>query len=234
MARCSGMRIARPRTEIGGSKPRGLTRTLLEQEPAADFAAVLYALVELGVLERVVPELRPRRFQPAAGAWTTWMSWPNVPGFSPERGWWRMATNFAILGVSRTATSYDIRRAYLELKRELEPVRALHQQNPPNLKEDLDAISRGLDEAYEILRDPTRRDRYRSCPGAPRRVAGRRGLPHPPRSPPSRRGCARGPDPACFPLRRPSPRVKNGRPDRSWVSPARRGDYDGGRLCMSW
>ncbi len=67
---------------------------------------------------------------------------------------------FAILGVARTSTSYEIRRAYVELRRAFEPSRIL----APSLA-DLDVEVRKilavLDEAYEILRDGPRRDRYR-------------------------------------------------------------------------
>ncbi|MFC1642542.1 DnaJ domain-containing protein, partial [Myxococcota bacterium] len=67
---------------------------------------------------------------------------------------------FAVLGVPHSATAYDIRRAYLELKRELEPARAL-TRNTADLRDDLDLILEVVDEAYEILRDHTRRERYR-------------------------------------------------------------------------
>jgi hypothetical protein len=133
---------------------------LLEKARAPDFAAVVYALVELGVLERALPEVRP------------------VPPRSPRRVFDELdevaqrarilarkalvedGDYFAILGVSRSATAYDIRRAYLDLKRELEPARAL-TPSTADLRDDLDLILEVLDEAYDILRDQTRRERYR-------------------------------------------------------------------------
>lgn len=67
---------------------------------------------------------------------------------------------FAMLGVSRAATSYDLRRAYLELRRSFEPSRLL-TAGTADLAEPLSLIRDVLDEAYDILRDPTRRERYR-------------------------------------------------------------------------
>jgi hypothetical protein len=67
---------------------------------------------------------------------------------------------FALLGVPREATGYDIRRSYTELKRQFDPGRVL-RPNTLDLREDVDAIIDLLDEAYEILRDQGRRERYR-------------------------------------------------------------------------
>jgi preprotein translocase subunit Sec63 len=67
---------------------------------------------------------------------------------------------FALLGVPREATGYDIRRSYTELRRQFDPGRVL-RPNTLDLREDVDAIIDLLDEAYEILRDQGRRERYR-------------------------------------------------------------------------
>jgi hypothetical protein len=67
---------------------------------------------------------------------------------------------FAVLGIARDATSYEVRRAFLELRRAFEPSRIL----TPQLEElagDVRKIVVVLEEAYEILRDPARRERYR-------------------------------------------------------------------------
>ncbi len=74
--------------------------------------------------------------------------------------WWTKVDYFALLGLSRGATGYDVRRAYLELRRELEPSRLLTAANA-DLKDDVDLIVDVSDEAYEILRDNARRERYR-------------------------------------------------------------------------
>lgn len=67
---------------------------------------------------------------------------------------------FALLGVPREATGYDIRRSYTELRRQFDPGRVL-RPNTLDLRDDVDAIIDLLDEAYEILRDQGRRERYR-------------------------------------------------------------------------
>jgi preprotein translocase subunit Sec63 len=67
---------------------------------------------------------------------------------------------FALLGVSRNATSYDVRRAYTELREELDPTRVLTPATA-DLRDDVDAILFVIDEAYEILADDLRRERYR-------------------------------------------------------------------------
>lgn len=67
---------------------------------------------------------------------------------------------FALLGVSRQATGYDIRRSYVELRRQFDPGQVL-RPNTLDLKEDVGTILEVLDEAYEILRDQSRRERYR-------------------------------------------------------------------------
>lgn len=67
---------------------------------------------------------------------------------------------FAVLGVSRDATSYEVRRAFVELRRAFEPSRILSPRLA-DLADDVRKIVVVLEEAYEILRDAPRRERYR-------------------------------------------------------------------------
>src|SRR6185312_14263080 len=67
---------------------------------------------------------------------------------------------FALLGIARAATGYEIRRAYLELRRAFEPTRVLTAATA-DLAADVRLVIEVLDEAYEILREPNRRERYR-------------------------------------------------------------------------
>lgn len=69
---------------------------------------------------------------------------------------------FSLLGVPRSATAYDIKRAYLELRRTYEPTRLLTGATV-DLIDDLKLILEVLDEAFEILRDTNRRERYRKA-----------------------------------------------------------------------
>jgi hypothetical protein len=67
---------------------------------------------------------------------------------------------FAVLGVAHDATGYEVKRAFLELRRAFEPTRIL----TPRIKDlnvEVRKITGVLEEAYEILRDASRRERYR-------------------------------------------------------------------------
>jgi hypothetical protein len=129
-----------------------------------DFAAVLYVLVELSVLAVGTAERRTSR-----GA-----KREREPGVKPDRldhaalrarilarkALSEEGDYFALLGVARTATSYDIRRAYSSLKEEFDPGKILTSEIV-DLRDDVELILEVLAEAYEILEDDLRRDRYR-------------------------------------------------------------------------
>ena len=125
---------------------------------APDFPAVCLALVELGVLGQALiveraPEIASEREDP----------------LDDQALRARVAARFAlveegdyfeVLGVSRMATDYEIKKAHEALKRDLTPSRVLTARNA-DLKGQLDAILLVLDEAFEILGDSVRRERYR-------------------------------------------------------------------------
>jgi hypothetical protein len=67
---------------------------------------------------------------------------------------------FAVLGVARDATGYEVKRAFLELRRTFDPSRLLSPELS-DLAEDVHKIATVLEEAFEILRDGARRERYR-------------------------------------------------------------------------
>jgi hypothetical protein len=137
--------------------PGATLAELFERAGSPDIAPVLFALVELGVL-RVRTSAAPARGIPR-----------TVDALDHEAMRARIRARrelvdegdyFALLGVSRSATSYDIRRAYSALRQELDPVRVLGPLTA-DLGDDVSVILDVLDEAYEILRDQVRRDRYR-------------------------------------------------------------------------
>jgi len=129
-----------------------------------DFSSALLALVELGILETAgVTDHARRVATPSASTRRE----PDRLDHEALRS--RIAARralvdegdyFAILGVSRSATSYDVRRAYTELREELDPSRIL-TPTTADLRDDVDAILGVIDEAYEILADDLRRERYR-------------------------------------------------------------------------
>ncbi len=127
-----------------------------------DFAAVLYVLVELSVLALGSGERRTARNTNRAAA-----PKPDRLDHAALRA--RILSRkalseegdyFALLGVARSATSYDIRRAYSSLKDEFDPAHILTSETV-DLRDDVEMILEVLAEAYEILEDDLRRDRYR-------------------------------------------------------------------------
>jgi hypothetical protein len=123
-----------------------------------ELANVLYALAALGVLDARA-EARPAGQPPA----------PSEDPLDEEALRQRVRARlalvedgdyFALLGVPRASTSYEIRRAYVALRRALEPHRVLTAATA-DLADDLRLILEVLDEAYEVLREPHRRERYR-------------------------------------------------------------------------
>lgn len=140
------------------SRSLGATVAKVAAQAAPELPTVLYALSLLGVITSVRP-LRPEKTQEAA---------PFDP-LDAEALRTRVRARlelvhegdyFAVLGVMRNATAYEIRRAYLDLRRAFEPSRVLTAQTA-DLFDDMRLIVEVLDEAYEILRDSTRRERYR-------------------------------------------------------------------------
>ncbi|MEM6787101.1 MAG: hypothetical protein AAF928_05485 [Myxococcota bacterium] len=71
----------------------------------------------------------------------------------------READYFTLLGLERVATSYEVRRAYLDLRRSFEPARLLTAATA-DLGDDVRLIVEVIEEAYDVLREPARRRRY--------------------------------------------------------------------------
>jgi hypothetical protein len=128
-----------------------------------DFAPMLAALAELGVVEVLATVGQPEQSDSAA---------PDLLDAEAVRARVkaRMALvlegdYFELLGVSSQATTYEIRRAYLEARRAYEPSRLLTAATA-DLADDVRTIVEVIEEAWEALRDPARRERYRAALGA--------------------------------------------------------------------
>jgi hypothetical protein len=132
---------------------------LLEEVGQPDFAALLVALTALGVLELIR----------SIGASVRPLSGPAHDEMDADAVRKRVSARLAIvqegdyfdvLGVPRTATAYEIKRAYLELRRAFEPGRLLTAATA-DLLDSVRLIVECVDEAYDVLKEPSRRERYR-------------------------------------------------------------------------
>lgn len=133
---------------------------VLATHPESDMASLLYALGALGVMEVLRSINGARKIAENA---------VGVDALDVDAVRARVRARieivdegdyFAVLGVSRSATGYEVKRAFLELRRAFDPARLL---TPPvaDLASDVRKIVTVLEEAYEILRDGARRERYR-------------------------------------------------------------------------
>jgi hypothetical protein len=134
---------------------------VLDRVTDADFATTVFAVTELGILEAV-------RAVDSAGEGLEIGS-ADVAALDTEAIRERVRARlqlvedgdyFSILGVGRDATGYELRRAFLELRRAFDPSRLLSPA-VADLAEDVRTVAAVLEEAYEILKDPARRERYR-------------------------------------------------------------------------
>jgi hypothetical protein len=137
----------------------GALREVLDGGPD-DLGTVVYALAQLGVVE-VLPSIdRPGEADDAAA---------DDAALDAEAIRERVRARaqlvddgdyFAVLGVARDATGYEVRRAFLELRRAFDPSRMLTPE-VADLAAEVRKITAVLEEAYDILKDTARRDRYR-------------------------------------------------------------------------
>jgi hypothetical protein len=142
--------------QASGSRPL----ELIDTTAPSGFAAVLYSLVELGVLRTMATLGPPTKARPTGKAADAIDDEAVRARILARRALVEESDYFTLLGVDHEATSYDIRRAYLELKRQLAPEKTLTARTA-DLGPTLSLIHEVLDEAYAILHDDTRRERYR-------------------------------------------------------------------------
>lgn len=147
---------------------RGVTVDELTQGAGtADFATVLYVLSLLGVIAVTPgePAKAPAEGDLARESDVIALDLSAVrERVRARRDLVSEADYFTLLGISRDATGYEIRRAFLELRRSFEPSSLLTPEIA-DLADDVRTIVIVLDEAYEILRDTARRERYRRALG---------------------------------------------------------------------
>jgi hypothetical protein len=146
------------REAVEGAPGRSV-QDVIDEVGQAEFASVLVALVALGVLDAL----------PMIGLATAPRKSASVDPLDTQAVRKRVAARlalieegnyFEVLGVSRSATSYEIRRAYLETRRAFDPSSMLTPATA-ELADDLQLVLEVLEEAYDVLRDQARRERYR-------------------------------------------------------------------------
>jgi hypothetical protein len=140
---------------------------VLEAARDADFGSALLALTQLGVADVL------RALGSSADADASDL---DVAAIEAEAVRERVRARlqlvedgdyFAVLGVARDATGYEVKRAFLELRRTFDPARLLSPELS-DLAGDVHKITAVLEEAFEILKDGARRERYRrAIEGAP-------------------------------------------------------------------
>ncbi len=133
---------------------------VLTEAGSSDFAAALYALTALGVLSTMAPSARELAAEKAAQTRDAFDDAAIRSKILQRRALVDEGDYFALLGVDREATGYEIRHAYVDLRREFNPSTILTAATA-ELRDDVDVILEVLDEAYEVLRDSMRRERYR-------------------------------------------------------------------------
>lgn len=141
---CPGKTVSQVMTEAGSN----------------DFAAALQALAALGVLSVLAPTARDIAAEKVTAPRDAFDDSAIRARIGLRRALVEEGDYFAFLGVDREATGYQIRHAYLDLRREFDPSTLLTAATA-QLRDDVDVILEVLDEAYEVLRDAPRRERYR-------------------------------------------------------------------------
>ncbi len=151
--------LAEPEQEwLSGARGMKLDEALASAQ-SQDLASMVHALAQLGVVAVEAAEAAHRR-RPGTSRFDPIDAEAVRSQVKARLSLVEEGDYFSLLGVPRTATSYEIHRAYLELRRGLEPSRVLNAATA-DLADDLELIIEVLDEAHDILRDQARRERYR-------------------------------------------------------------------------
>lgn len=139
----------------------GTIRDALDGAPEGDVVTVIFALTQLGVFEVLASIGHSSEEPEGVSAGDAALDAEAIRERVRARA--QLVDDgdyFAVLGVARDATGYEVRRAFLELRRAFDPSRML-TPDVADLAPEVRKITVVLEEAYEILKDTARRDRYR-------------------------------------------------------------------------
>ena len=158
LSECS---LSPPEVELVTRARGGSVGDLISRSGDVEVAALVHALALLAVLDVVPAAERSRPLPSSADLEAAALDDEAVRArVRAKLELVEEGDYFSVLGVSRYATSYDVRRAFIELRRSFEPTRILSPRLA-DLSNDVRKIVLVLEEAYEILRDIGRRERYR-------------------------------------------------------------------------
>ena len=133
-------------------------------EPALVTLEALVHLDILTVIDRIAVDERPT---PAPTAGSAFLDADALrQRIASRRRLVDEADYFALLGLTPTANAFEVRQAYLEFRRAFEPARVLQHPELRTLEDDLKTVLDVVEEAYQVLRDDARRERYRRAIGA--------------------------------------------------------------------
>jgi CheY-like chemotaxis protein len=162
LSECGLAQAETDRVELGAGRTfREAQGVAANGDGESDFATVVLALWHLGVLE--IFRAAGASQSPGEDAAAEAAALDSEAIRERVRARLQLVEDgdyFAVLGVPRDATGYEVRRAFLELRRAFDPSRLLSPE-VLDLTDDVRDITTVLEEAYEILKDAPRRERYR-------------------------------------------------------------------------
>jgi hypothetical protein len=135
-------------------------RTLAQLSGPDERDALACVLAALGIFQFVVPLVPAQKVAPSSDEQLLADGRALEERLALRLSMVEEGDYFSVLGVSRNANGYEVRGAYLRLKNEFSTQR-LETLGLAARRKDVEKVLFVLEEAYEVLRDESKRDRYR-------------------------------------------------------------------------